>query len=148
MRKTRILVLSLAILGITATAGSAFAWFGGKGDRHARIKSFIEWRISQVLESIDATKDQRARIDAIKARMFAVGAEHAKSRPEVRAEFLEQWEAETPDARRVHQLVDDRMDEIRAMAHQAADAALEVHGTLTAKQRAEIGALIAERMAR
>ena len=148
MRSKRIAILVLAVLGLTATAGTAFAWFGHQGGQHSRIKSFIDWRVNEVLDDIDATAKQRARVDTIKARMFALGAEHAKSRPVVRAAVLEQWRAQTPDARAVHQLVDDRMDELRALAHQAADAALEVHGTLNAKQRAAIETMITERMGR
>lgn len=146
MRSKRIAIIAVALLALTATAGTAFAWFGHKGGHHARLQSFISWRVSQALDDIDATDAQRTRIEAIKARAFALGEEHAKSRPAIRAAVLEQWRAEKPDARAVHQLVDDRVDEIRALAHQAADAALEVHGTLDAKQRAAIEAMITERL--
>ncbi|MGK0358659.1 MAG: protein CpxP [Bradymonadia bacterium] len=146
MRTKRILILALTVLGVTATAGTAFAWFGKKGGHHAQIQSFINWRVSQVMDDIDATPAQRARIDTIKARMFALGAEHAKSRPDVHTAFMAHWEMDKPDARAVHALVDERIDEIRSMAHQATDAALEIHGTLTVKQRTEIANMIAERL--
>ena len=147
MRTKQILMITLAVLGLTATAGTAFAWFGHKGGHQSQIKSFINWRVSQVLDDIDATAAQRTRIETIKARMFALGADHAKSRPQVHAAFMAQWQTDAPDAKEVHRLVDERMDEMRALAHQATDAALEVHGTLTAKQRVEIANMIAERFA-
>jgi Spy/CpxP family protein refolding chaperone len=149
MRFKRLVIATLAVVGLTATAGSAFAWLGHRGgDHHARIKSFVNWRLDSLLDELEADKAQRARIDTIKERMFEVGTQFAKSRPEVRQAFMDQWNADTPDKKVVHQLVDDRVDEIRAIAHQAADAALEVHSTLTPAQRATVAKMIAERHGR
>lgn len=149
MRAKRFIIAALAVIGLTATAGSAFAWFGHHaGDAHAKmakIKKFIDWRLNDVLDDLEADAAQRAEINRVKDRLVELGEGYAKSRPETRKAFLAQWNAETPDAKAVHQLVDDRLDEIRALAHQAADGALEVHKTLNPKQRAEITKMITER---
>ena len=52
-----------------------------------------------------------------------------------------------PDAKKLHALVDERVDEMRALAHQAVDSAIELHGVLTPEQRAEIAKRVEERMA-
>lgn len=146
MRAKRFVIATLAVLGLTATAGTAFAWFGHRGGHgHAKIKSFIDWRVNDVLNDLEASTVQREQITIIKDRLFAVGEGYAKSRPETRKAFLAQWNTATPDKAEVHRLVDERIDEIRAIAHQAADAALEVHQTLEPKQRAAITEMITER---
>lgn len=146
MRAKRFIIATLAVVGLTATAGSAFAWFGHRGGHaHAKIKTFIDWRINDVLDDIEANTAQRDRVNAIKARMFEAAEGFAKSRPETRKAFLAQWNAATVDKAEVHRLIDERIDEIRAMAHQAADAAIEVHGTLDPTQRAAITKMITDR---
>jgi Spy/CpxP family protein refolding chaperone len=49
-----------------------------------------------------------------------------------------EWKAEKPDAAKLHALVDQRAAEMTAMAHQAVDAAVEVHDALTPEQRAKV----------
>ncbi len=53
-------------------------------------------------------------------------------------EVLAQWESANPDRARLHALVDQRIDAMRAFAHQAVDAGIEVHGVLTPEQRAKL----------
>jgi periplasmic protein CpxP/Spy len=60
------------------------------------------------------------------------------SKEEVRAALVEQWRSERPDPAAVHALVDQMVEEFRGFAHQAADAAMELHQTLTPEQRAEL----------
>jgi periplasmic protein CpxP/Spy len=52
--------------------------------------------------------------------------------------FLDEWKAASPDKARLHQLVDERVEAFRKVAHEAVDAGVEVHDVLTPEQRAKI----------
>jgi Spy/CpxP family protein refolding chaperone len=62
-----------------------------------------------------------------------------------RDEAFTQLASDTPDAQKLHSLVDARIDAMRAFAHKMTDAALEVHGTLTPEQRKELATEFRER---
>jgi Spy/CpxP family protein refolding chaperone len=69
-------------------------------------------------------------LEAAKAVHEEHGATHAA--------LLDAWKSETPDAAKLHALVDQRADEMRKLAHEAVDAGIEVHGILTPDQRAKL----------
>jgi Spy/CpxP family protein refolding chaperone len=60
-------------------------------------------------------------------------------------EAITQLSSDSPDAQKLHALVDARIDAMRAFAHKITDAALEVHGTLTPQQRKELATEFRER---
>lgn len=138
MKRKTVVSLSIAlVLGLVATA---VAWAGPwrrKMDPD-RVRKFVEWRLNDALDELDANDKQRARIKALSDPLLDAGMGLVERRPEVREAILEAWTSEKPDAARVHQLVDDRIDEIRALAHQAVDAGLEVHRILTPEQRGQV----------
>lgn len=144
MKLKRALIALAAVVGLTATAGAAFAvWHrGGDSHRAEKMKKFIDFRVNDVLDDLDADDQQRAQVNATKDRLVKQAEQVFHSRGELRTVLLAQWNAEKPDADAIHKLIDDRIDELRALAHQAADAGLEVHGTLNPKQRAQLAELI------
>jgi len=130
--------LALA-LGFVALTG----FHGGCGlHRHprdpAQVAAFVTERVDDALDDLDATSDQRTRIHAVKDRLLAEGQKARAGHDEARAAMLAEWKAEQPDAPKLHQLVDARVDELRALAHQAVDAGVEVHGILTPEQREKV----------
>jgi periplasmic protein CpxP/Spy len=95
-------------------------------------------RLDRLLDEVDATADQRAKIHAIRDRLAEKGkALHATRREDLKA-ALAQWDAANPDTAALHAKIDQRAQAMQAFAHEVADALVEVHGILTPDQRAKL----------
>ena len=142
--KRRITIVAgtlLAVGGVVALAGWAGGWCGrghGHGRDPAEVASFVTARVDDALDDLDATPDQRTRIHAVKDRLLAAGQDARAGHREAHDALLAEWKSASPDAAKLHALVDARADEMRALAHQAVDAGVEVHGVLTAEQREKL----------
>ncbi len=145
MRRNIIIGLALAV-GVVTLAGFGRSWH----HRHdpERFAEFVTERVEDALDDVDATPEQRQRIHAVKERMLARAKELHGDRAAVRGTILEAWKAESPDAAKLHALVDERADAMRALAHEAVDAGVEVHGVLTPEQRAKLAEKAERRMHR
>jgi protein CpxP len=140
MKKTVLAALGGALV---ATFALGLMAFGGGRFAHrlhdpAEVSAFVTDRVDDALDDLDATPAQRARINDVKERMLSAAMGHRQARQETRDAFLAEWKAEQPDAARLHALVDQRAAEMTAMAHQAVDAAVEVHDALSPEQRAKV----------
>lgn len=135
----RKLTFALVAVGLVTIAGVAFAgpWSHG-GFNHERVKKFVDWRIGSALDDVDATPQQRKVVSAEKDALIAEAEAIMKRRGEMKDAFLGAWTSEKPDRDALHKMVDDRVDEWRALAHRAVDAGLKVHGTLEPSQRAAL----------
>lgn len=132
----RKLIIGVVAGVVVLAAGVALAASAARGPERAR--QFINWRVDDALDELEATDAQRAKAHALKDRLFQEGMKLRESKTEVHDALVEQWRSNNPDSAAVHRLVDQMADEFRAFAHQAADAALEFHQTLTPEQRAEL----------
>jgi Spy/CpxP family protein refolding chaperone len=146
MRKTIFLGLVLA-LGVVSLAGFGRSWHHHRHDP-ARMAEFVTERVDDALDDVEATPEQRDRVHAIKDRMLARGKDLHATRAEDRAAFLAAWRSDAPDAAALHALVDQRADAMRAFAHEAVDAGLEVRGALSPEQRAKLAEKLERRMHR
>jgi Spy/CpxP family protein refolding chaperone len=126
-------VLTLAVVTLGAT---------GCGRHHrpdpARMEKMVTHQVDDALDDLKATPEQRQKIGAVKDRLLASGRAMHGDRQATVKEALELWEAQGFDRARALSLVDARIDAMRTMAHQAVDAAAEVHATLTPEQRAQV----------
>jgi protein CpxP len=135
-----------AVAGASVAALAAFVLLTGfRGacgwGRHrtpADVQAFVDGRVMDALGRVDATPEQRAQVKQIVDRVVADGLKLRDSHGDLHRELVAQWDAATPDAAQVHALVDQRVDAMRALAHEAADAAIQVHGILTPEQRAKV----------
>lgn len=133
--------LAATVLGVLAAAVTLTGFRHGFGHRHhspEQLQSFVTDRVDDALDDLDATPEQRERIHAVKQRLLDQGLALRGSGREAHGVVLEQWNAASPDAARLHQLVDERFEAYRTLAHQAVDAGVEVHGILTPEQRAKV----------
>ena len=133
-------VVFLGVGLVTLTAFSGGGWcHGHRGSRDpAQVAAFVTNHVEDALDDLDATPDQRARILAVKDRMLDAAKQLHADRGATHEEFLQAWKSDQVDAKTLHQLVDQRVDEMRTLAHQAVDAGVEVHDTLTPDQRAKV----------
>jgi Spy/CpxP family protein refolding chaperone len=146
MKKTLPLGL-LALVAVVALTG----WKGGCGRPDHRdpaaVAAFVTDRLDDLLDDVDATPAQRTQLQAIKDRVLASAQKLHGTRQATHETLLGEWKAEKVDRAKVHALIDQRAAEMKAMAHEAADAAIEAHDVLTPEQRAKL-AKKAERMHR
>jgi protein CpxP len=140
------IVLAVAGAALVAVGFVALTGFGGGGcmaHRHgprdpAEVAAFVSGRVDDLLDDLDATPEQRTRIDAVKERLLADGAKLHGAHGEVHDALHAEWTSDKPDAAKLHALVDARAEQMKAFAHEAVDAGVEVHGILTPEQRAKL----------
>jgi protein CpxP len=148
----RTLTTTAATLLAAGAVVTLVAWGGGchRSHRHdpAEVSAFVTDRVDDALDDLDATAEQRTRLHAVKDRMLASGLKFHDASKGGKEVVLEAWKSPNPDAARLHALVDQRFDEMRALAHQAVDAGVEVHGVLTPEQREKVTRKIERRMGR
>ena len=141
MRWKRLLwIVPVALAGLLTLTGFAAHRFGHDPER---MLSMVNARVEDALDDLDATPEQRTRVLALAERLLREGAVARDGHHEAVKALAGQWSQATPDAAAVHALVDARLDAVRKLAHQAADAGLELHGTLTPEQRAKVARKIA-----
>jgi periplasmic protein CpxP/Spy len=126
-----------------AVAVIALAGFAAAAERFARrdpqrAYNFITNKVNGMLDDIKATDAQRAQINQLKDKLFNEGMELRKSQRGLRRDLLANWDAPQLDPNAVHAQVDKRIDALRAFAHDAADASIQVHDILTPDQRAQV----------
>jgi periplasmic protein CpxP/Spy len=132
------LLLVVGVVVLTGWRGGCGGHGHGHGRDPARMAAFVTDRVDGLLDDVDASPDQRARVHAVKERMLAAGQTAREGRKEAHDALVAEWKSATPDAARLHALVDERVEEMRALAHQAVDAGVEVHGVLTPEQREKL----------
>jgi len=149
MKTTKRVQLLLAVGGLLLLGtGFATGCHRGPGGHHgdpAKVAAFVTDRVDDALDDLDATPAQREKIDVVKDRLLAEGAKLHGDREALHAELLAAWKAENVDRARLHAIVDERIEALRAFAHAAVDGAAEAHDVLTPEQRAKV-AKKAERM--
>ena len=144
MKKTVPVLLGLAALFALATGFRG----GCGGHRHdpAAIDRMVTSHLEDALDDFEATPAQKAQVMTLKDRLLQQVVVLRQGSQETKKELLAQWDSASPDRARVHALIDARVDAMRAFAHEAADAAVDLHGILTPEQRAKISKKIHRRM--
>lgn len=131
----RTISLALAAVALTVTAGACRP----RGPiTPERAQKYAASYLDDALDDLDATDQQKERIQSIAkplvSEAVSIHAEGKKSRKELVA----QWASDKPDGKAVHALIDAQAEKITGLVHKVADAVIEVHGVLDAKQRAEV----------
>jgi Spy/CpxP family protein refolding chaperone len=145
VKKAMVVAVALVAAAVTLTA-FRHAGFAGHGRDPAQMAQFVKNRVADALDDVDATPQQRQQVGAIVDQMIANAQAAHQGQAGVHQAFLDAWKAETPDAAQLHQLVDQRVDAMRALAHQAVDAGVQVHGILTPAQRQKIATKLERRI--
>lgn len=137
-----------AVLAVSLVGASSFAAQGGFGRGFGpgfgpgrdpqKAYRFLSFRVDSALDEIDATAAQREKIHQLKDSLFA-DVTQMKSDSEATGQLLKaEWESASPDSAKVHRVIDGQFDAWRALAHKVADAAISLHDTLSAEQRAQL----------
>ena len=137
VKKTLVVAAALAAAFVTLVAFRHTA-FAQHGHDPARMAQMVKNRVADVLDDVDATPQQRDQINAIVDGVIQKAQAAHQGQADAHQAILAAWESTTPDAAQLHQLVDQRIEAMRAVAHQAVDAGVQVHGILTPAQRQKI----------
>jgi Spy/CpxP family protein refolding chaperone len=138
-RKTLIATIFAAL----ATLGACAAFAHGAWGRHRfdpdQMQAFASKRLDHVLDELEATPAQREQLYVIRDRLLGSAKTFFAGRDSLHQAFVEAIASdEKPDAAELHALVDQRFDEMRKLAHEAVDGAIEAHGILTPEQRRQV----------
>ncbi len=132
-----LLLLGVGLVTLTAFRGGGWCGHGGHRDP-AQMAAHVNARVDDLLDDVNATPDQRTQIHGIVDRMIAEAQQAHAGQQGTHDELFAQWKSDAPDAAKLHALVDQRIDELRKIAHDAVDAGIQVHGILTPDQRATL----------
>lgn len=140
---------SASLLGLGAWSLHERVGFCGRhgAARSEMVHKFIDFAVTEKLDEIDATAEQRQKVLEIKERLVKEGHALRAGKQDLREELLTQLAQDEPDRAKVKALVRQRMNEFAAFADDATDALLELHGTFTPAQRAQLLADAREHMA-
>jgi len=140
MKKTLLTIAGVAAIAVGYLALTGFRGPGGCGGHGdpARMERMITSRLDGLLDDLDATPDQRAKIGAVKERLLAEGKALHAGKAGLHQDLLAQWQSPSPDVAHLHAVIDERGDAMKAFAHKVADGLAEVHAILTPEQRAKL----------
>jgi Spy/CpxP family protein refolding chaperone len=140
---------SASLLGLGAWTMHERGGFCGRhgGGAHAElVHRFIDFAVTEKLDEIDATAEQRQKVQEVKDRLLKEGHALREGKQELREELMALLAQDNPDPARVRALVRQRTDAFVRFADDATDALLELHGTFTPAQRAQLLADAREHM--
>lgn len=141
----KIAMLALAtggagLWGLGAWTARAHGGFHGhRGGAHPEmVHKFIDFAVSEKLDEIDATEAQRQKVQEVKGRLLKEGHALRQGKESLHQELMTLLAQDNPDPARVKALVRQRTDAFVRFADDATDAVLELHGTFTPAQRAQL----------
>lgn len=142
-KKSLIFAAVAAVVALGATAVYAGPWFGGK--KAERAKTFVQWKVDDALDQLDANAAQRAEIKGLADRLVDSALTRFDDREALREELLALWQAPTADTEKARAVVFARIESVRALVHEGIDAAAQTHAALQPKQRQMVTAFVEER---
>ncbi len=135
----RTLGLGGLVTAFALTAGLALAAPGNGFGQPPRD------RAQRLAQELELTEEQEEVFDRVHEGLEAL-REGNRERMQELAEAMEaELEVDAPDARKVHRLIDERLEVQGVMVHARMDGMLEIRSVLTPEQRAEFDELMERR---
>lgn len=135
MVNRRTILATVAVASVALVTGAA-AFAHGGGFRHAgMMKRMASAMIDEALEPAQVTADQRAKIYAVRDRVFAAMEAQRQTRGQHMQEALALFEADTIDPAQLAAFSAQHEAEHRQMADLITQAIGEVHDVLNPVQR-------------
>ncbi len=107
-------------------------------DDRAWIARHAASRVDDALDDADATDSQKKALAGLEKPVLDEGFRLWEGQAAAKDTLWTEWKSPSPDAAKVHAVVDERVDGLRKVLHLAADAILKAHATLTPEQRATL----------
>lgn len=144
--KRRVWMGAGAVTAVLVLGGFGPFRHGGHHMNPEKMQRMAQHRVDDALDDLDATPQQRARIQPLVDATLKDGATLHENHTATRDLFVTEWQKDNPDASALHGAVDQRVDDARAMLHRVVDRVLEVHSILTPKQRSQVSQEVKERL--
>ena len=136
MKRTAVVGMTVLAIAAIASVAAAAAQRGHRNPKAAH--DFISRKLDRMMDDIKATDAQRTQINQLKEKLFSEGMDLRKSGHDLRRELLAGWDAPQINADDLHARLDQQIEAVRAFAHDAANASIQVHDLLTPEQRAQL----------
>ncbi len=144
MQRWKRVALALGILGALGAATAAVA--GANGHRGRNFQKMISARVNHLLDEIDATPEQRQKINQVKDATIAKLQEQRRQHASDHQRWMKVLTAKTVDVNALNAEADERAAQMAATAKNVIIPALvEVHDVLTQAQREKLAELVAQR---
>lgn len=141
---TRLLLATSALALAMGAAACGRSHHGGWMDEE-RAQKMMTWKVDDVLDDIDATDAQRKAVHAEKDTLLTKALAKKQEQDKDKKEIRDQLASDSPDADRLHALVDGAATRWTEMGHEAIDAALRLHKQLDKSQRRALAETYDER---
>jgi Spy/CpxP family protein refolding chaperone len=122
-------------LAATFLIGAGAVAVGAHAGRHHLMKRFVTSMIDDALDAAQVTPAQRTTIYQARDQAVAAVEAHRKDRRGRMEQALALFEGDRLDPQAVHEFVQQREREHRAIADAIGQALVDVHGVLTPVQR-------------
>ncbi|KAA0894058.1 Spy/CpxP family protein refolding chaperone [Oryzomonas rubra] len=125
-----------AVLGAVAMAGAITACkqCGSHGDLSGKINGHV----AASLDKIDATEEQKGKINAGVDQIVADGKEIYNSNQGLKNKMVGCLLLDIPNSAWLHATVDEKAKELTGFAHRTVDRLIAISAVLTPGQRAEL----------
>ena len=135
MLSRRTILASVAVAGVALVSGVAAFAQGHMGRGPGMMKRVASAMIDEALEPAQVTPEQRAKIDAVRDRVFASMEAQRQTRGQHMAQALALFEADTLDPAQLAAFAAQHEAEHKQMADTITQAIGEVHDVLNPVQR-------------
>ena len=138
--RTRWIVMGIAGLLVAAIAGTTWSTAGFTKRGGHEFGWFVEWRIDDMLEEVEATDDQRTQVRAIVTAAIADMGEFREFKREGRRALVEALTRETVDRAELEALRQRKLETVDSMSQRMLTALADAADVLTPAQRKELAA--------
>lgn len=114
---------------------------GGQPDPE-KMEKMTSQVMDRALDWLKATAEQRPQLQAIRAELVRDGLAMRSQKQEIQQELWRLWEGDSVENLQVRQLVDQRLDVLKAFLYRLGDRLAEAHRILNPEQRKLIAARV------
>ena len=129
------ILIGLGALSLVVAAGAA--WARGPG-RHFMTQQMIQKHVAEAEDYVQATPDQRAKIDASVKNIVGILQAQRQDRSNAHQQMMQLLTGDKLSVDDVNALAKQHADQIQALAGKIAPEIVNIHDTLTLQQRQKL----------
>ena len=129
----------IAVGALAVLIGAGAAWAHGPG-RRVMMKQMISKHVAEAEDYIQATPDQRAKIDASVNNIIGILQSQGQDRRNMHQELVKLLTGDTLTTDQINAVAKEHADKIHALASKIAPEIVNVHDALTPAQRQKLAA--------